>query len=473
MSTVVRAAVDLGASSGRVLVGRLERDRIDLAEVARFPTAPRRRTTGPSGPGLFWDFDALLGHIRRGLDEAARQHSDLASVGIDSWAVDYGLLRQGELIDDPFCYRDERCQRGVDWVHQRVGFEQLHARNGLQFLPFTTVYQLGAESPPGRGADALLLVPDLVTHALTGHLATERTNASTTGLLDPRTGDWDTDLMAALGIPRALFTGLVDAGDERGHTRVGHRDLPVLTTASHDTAAAILATPMDPERSAYASLGTWGLVGVELEHPVLSEAARRANFTNEGGVAGTTRFLRNVMGTWLLSEVLREWGREDDLVDLLAAAAAQPAPRSLVDVDDPAFLAPDDMATRLTAWLREHDQPVPESAAGVVRLVVESTAAAQAAAVHRAGELTGRRVEQVHVVGGGSRSELLCQLLADHSGLTVLAGPVEATGIGNLLGQSGMTTRDDVERARSLVSASTRVRVHQPGGSVDDAQYRR
>ena len=458
MTSVTVAAVDLGASSGRVMIGHVTGESVELHSAGRFANRPVHLPDG-----LHWDLVHLYASALEGLQNAVVTGHDLASVGIDSWAVDYGLLSGDRLIGLPYNYRDARCARGVRAVHEKVPFEALYARNGLQFLPFNTLYQLASEDPIGLGADRLLMIPDLMAYWLTGVAVTEQTNASSTGLLDPRTRTWDTELMDRLGIPAALFGELVAPGHVIGPVRpevaeaVG-ASFPVVAVPTHDTAAAVMAVPMDPARAAYISCGTWGLVGVENPSPVLTDAAREANFTNEGGVDGTTRFLHNVMGLWILTETLHTWqvrGRHAGLVSLLDAAASEPTPSALFDVDDARFLPPGDMEIRIHAWLAERGLPVPASDAGLVRLIVESLADAFARAVADAARLSGIDVRQIHVVGGGSQNTLLCQLTADRSGLPVVAGPVEATALGNVLGQArAHGVGGSLESLRALVAAS-------------------
>jgi rhamnulokinase len=443
------AAIDLGASSGRVVRGRVGPDELSIQTVARFPNGPVERADG-----LHWDFPALLDHARAGLAAAG----PVAGIGVDAWAVDYGLLRDDRLIDLPWCYRDGRTAAGVEAVHARIGAEDLYRRTGLQFLPFNTIYQLAAEA---RLADAerLLLVPDLVTWSLTDRGVCERTNASTTGLLDVHTRQWDPELLALVGLDPAQLGELVDPGTVVGE----HEGTPVVAVGSHDTASAVVGVPMTEPDAAYVSCGTWGLVGVEIGTPVVDEAARAANFTNEGGVDGRTRFLTNVMGTWLLSETLRTWGT-DDLASLLEQAAAYDGAVTLFDVQDPRFLPPGDMPARIAELCRERQVPVPEGRAGVVRSIVASLADGFATAVEQAAALSGRVVRRVHVVGGGAQNTLLCRLLADRLGLPVLAGPVEATALGNVLvqGRAHGALSGSLEDLRVLVARTHPPVVHQP-----------
>ncbi|BDY29087.1 rhamnulokinase [Mycolicibacterium mageritense] len=434
-------AVDLGATSGRVVVGDFGADGLTMRTIARFPNGPVTLWDG-SRTALHADIPGLYGHVVAGLTQAGRDCDNLAGIGVDSWAVDYGLLRDGRLLSLPMHYRDARTERGVALVHDVITAEELYQRNGIQFLPFNTVYQLADERVNGllELADTVLLVPDLITYWLTGQRVAERTNASTTGLLG-LDGVWDHDLMNRLKLPHTLFPELVEAGSRRGPllpevaAQLGFQT-EVASAASHDTASAVAAIPMHDDQSAYISCGTWGLVGVELAQPVTTEASRAANFTNEVGADGRIRFLHNVMGLWLLSETLRHYerdGRTFDLAVLLEQAAEQPAPVHVFDADDPRFLPPGDMPDRIAQWYRERDLPVPHGPAAVVRTILESLAAAFASAVTTAAELSGIPVRTVHIVGGGAQNELLCQLIADRVGLPLLAGPVEATALGNIL----------------------------------------
>jgi rhamnulokinase len=454
------AAVDLGATSGRVMLGHVGHNELRLQPVARFPNGP---TATPDG--LRWNVTALFEHVLTGLANATREWPDLASVGVDSWAVDYGLLAQGHLLAEPFHYRDERNSAAVRTVHNKISATELYSRNGLQHLPFNTLFQLSSDAASGTlaTADSFLLVPDLLNFWLSGTQLAERTNASTTGLLDPVTRAWDEELIARLGLPRTLFPPLVDAGVLIGGLRPQVRDrvgadIDVVTVASHDTASAVAAIPATDADFAYISCGTWGLVGVELDEPVISEAGRAANFTNEGGLDGRVRYLHNVMGLWLLSESVRTWEEQDgdkvDLAALLDAAAAVTAPVALFDANAPEFSPPGDMPARIAAWCRLHDQPVPRSKAEFTRSIIESLAHDFAAAVQTASELSGHEVRVIHLVGGGSLNTLLCQLTADRSGLPVHAGPVEATAIGNILVQARATglVTGDIETLRALVA---------------------
>ena len=470
------AAVDLGASSGRVMIGRVAPNELELTEVHRFSNDP---VLLPDG--LHWDILRLYREVLAGLREATRAADGLVSIGLDSWAIDYGLLDEaGSLLGDPYHYRDARNAAGVAAVHEVVEPADLYARTGLQFLPFNTIYQLAA----ARGTSALaaartmLLIPDLLGYWLSGVRVAEVTNASTTGFLDVHRRTWDTELMGSLAIPPSLFPPLGAPGDVIGPMRddvrqaTGASAETVLTlVGSHDTASAVVGVPAGNESFAYIACGTWSLVGVELEHAVLTEASRAANFTNEGGVDDRIRYLRNVMGLWLLQESLRTWeleGRAENLPALLVAAGELPTGGPIIDADDPSFLAPGDMPSRIGEACLRLDQPVPGTRAALVRCILDSLAAAFGRAVRDAARLSGRSVEVVHLVGGGARNTLLCQLTADACEVPVLAGPVEATALGNVLIQArarGLLA-GDLATLRALVGVTQDVRRYEPRASL-------
>ena len=469
---VALAAVDLGASSGRVVLGRVGPDTLAVEEVSRFRNGAVRLPDG-----LYWDILGLYTDVLDGIRAAERRAVRLAGLAIDSWAVDYGLLdADGALRGNPRHYRDPRAERAVDDVHGKIAPERLYEITGLQFLPFNTLYQLAAE-PVLTAGDQALLVPDLLGYWLTGVRAAEETNASTTGLVDARTGDWSAEVIGAVGLPPGLLPGVVPAGrvlgevsgPVRGELGIDH-DLVVTTVGSHDTASAVVGVPAEGTRFGYVSCGTWGLVGVELDAPVLTEDSRRANFTNERGVDGTVRYLRNVMGLWLLSESMRSWnlrGLDVDLGEVLAAAAALPAGGPRIDPDDPVFLPPGDMPARIADACQAAGRPIDGAGpAVVVRCILDSLAAAFAAAVLQAEQLSGQPVEVVHLVGGGSQNALLCQLTADAAGKPVVAGPVEATALGNLLVQARTSgaVSGDLGALRARVRAATRLDRFAPRG---------
>ena len=354
--------MDLGASNGRVIVGQVGRGELHIDDVRRFANDPMHRPDG-----LHWDIDGLYREVLAGLRTAVAG-GDIASAGIDSWAIDYGLLgADGRLLAPPFHYRDDRTVRTEPVVEALVDPAANYAVTGIQHLPFNTVYQLLRE-PTARlaAASKMLLIPDLLAFWLTGEVGAERTNASTTALYDVRTGAWSDAVIDGAGLPRRLFPALRDPGARIGSAlpAAGLDGLPIVAVASHDTASAVLAVPAAGEHFAYLCTGTWSLVGVELDAPVLSDASREANFTNEVGVDGTIRYLRNVMGLWLLQECQRTWA-EPDAARLLAAAESAPPFAAIVDPDDADFLAPGDMPARIDAYCARTDQAAPASRAGL------------------------------------------------------------------------------------------------------------
>ncbi|GAA1374721.1 rhamnulokinase [Streptomyces beijiangensis] len=473
------AAVDLGASSGRVMVGRVGRDTLELTEAHRFPNRPVHLPEG-----LRWDILSLYAGILDGLRAAgATTDGHLASIGVDSWAVDYGLLdADGALLGNPVHYRDSRTDGAAEKVWSSVPADRLYAATGIQYAPFNTLYQLTAAhgTPQLAAAKRLLLIPDLLTYWLTGEVGTELTNASTTQLIDPRTGGWAHSLADGLGIDLGLFGPLRRPGDPSGILLPSVLEateltgpVPVTTVASHDTASAVAAVPAARgERFAYICTGTWSLAGLELDAPVLTEDSRAANFTNELGIDGTVRYLRNIMGLWLLQECVRDWG-DPDVTELLHRAAAVPGLRSVVDASDPAFLAPGGMERRIAAACRATGQPVPATPAETTRCILDSLALAHRAAIEDAQRLAGRTVDTVHMVGGGARNALLCQLTADACGLPVVAGPAEASALGNVLVQARaqglMGDRSDM---RALVSRTQPLVRYEPrGGRAERADW--
>jgi rhamnulokinase len=455
------AAVDLGATSGRVMLGRLGPDLLSVEAVHRFPNDPVRIPDG-----LHWNILELYRNLLIGLRKAVGAQPDLAGVGIASWAVDYGLVKGDHLINNPFHYRDERTARGVDLVHKIADHATLYATNGLQFQPFNSIYQLAVDHEDGAIDDTtrMLMIPDLLGFWLTGEQVVERTNASTTGLLDISNGSWNATLIDKLSLPRSLFPRLVDPGSRIGSLRdevAAEVDatavVDVIAVGSHDTASAVVGVPMTEPGAAFISSGTWSLVGVELDRPVLTEESREANFTNEGGVDGKIRYLRNVMGMWLLSESIRTWEREGQLVELttlLNQAAAVPTPVPIFDANHPSLLPPGDMPKRIAALCVEAGAAAPESPAVFARSILESLAEAYATAINDAERLSGQKINTVHIVGGGSQNTLLCQLTANRTDRRVLAGPVEATAVGNVLiqGRAVGLVEGELSELRALVA---------------------
>ena len=485
------AAVDLGASGGRVIAGRVSGSGVELREVSRFPNEPVL-----AGGTLHWDILGLYRSVCAGLSAAASTFP-LASAGIDTWGVDYGLLdAAGALVGNPVHYRDSR----TDGVTVPVSAETLYAVTGIQHLPINTIYQLAAAAgtPALSAARTLLLIPDLLAYWLTGSVGVEVTNASTTGLLDVATRTWAVGLIEQAGMPAGIFPPLRQPGDligliTAGRTGVGAGDgargqgafvgggaepVPLVAVGSHDTASAVVAVPASGPHFAYISSGTWSLVGMELARPVLTEQSRLANFTNEAGIDGTVRYLRNVTGLWLLQECLRSWGVSAesgagpaagpglDLDSLLGAAAREKPLQFVIDADDPVFMPPGDMPARICAWLAARDLPAPSGPAQLVRCIMDSLALAYRRALLAAQSLSGQHADVVHIVGGGSRNDLLCQLTADATGLPVVAGPAEATALGNVLVQARAVgaAPPTLPGMRAILRSGLALRTFSPAG---------
>ena len=458
------AAVDLGAQSGRVAVGRFDGERLSVEEVHRFANVPVRvRGT------LHWDVLRLYGDVLEGLRTAASA-AEVASVAVDSWGVDFGLLdRAGRLVQNPVHYRDSRRAAAVEMVYAKVGARTLYDRTGIQLMPINTVFELAAMAaepdPVLAAADRLLLIPDLFHHWLCGAKTTERTNATTTQCYDVGAGAWAADLLEQLGVPARLLPEIVEPATQLGPVTDdvgGTAGAVVVAAGTHDTASAVAGTPLGGDRTAFLSVGTWSLVGVESRVPVLGDDAFRANLTNEGGVGGTFRVLRNVTGLWLLEECRRQWGRGLD--ELLAAAMHEPPLRSFVEPNDPVFAAPGDMPARIADYCEHTGQPRPESEGAIVRCILESLALKHAETVDLLARVTDRSLDELHIVGGGAKNALLCEWTAAAAERPVHAGPAEATLVGNVLVQAiALGEIASLAEAREVARRSFSPRRHEPG----------
>ena len=447
------------------MLGGFDGARLTLAEAHRFPNIPVR-----VGATLFWDVPRLWGDIQHGLAAAAQlAGGPLASVGVDTWGVDFGLLgRDDQLLGQPVHYRDARTLGMIDLATRRVPRAEIFERTGLQFQPFNTLYQLLAlaehGSPQLAAADRLLTMPDLFHFWLSGVKANEFTIATTTQCYDPRAGDWAWGLLEQFGLPTRLFGPIVQPGTALGPLlpaladELGLTGTQVVAPASHDTGSAVAAAPFAGAAQIYLSSGTWSLIGVELAAPLIDARALAYNFTNEGGVGGAFRLLKNIMGLWLVQECRRAWATQGNAyayADLIALAEQAPAFAALVEASDERWLAPGDMPARLRAYCRETHQPEPETKGAVVRCILESLALEYRWAAERLEELTGRQFDTIHIIGGGARNTLLNQFAADATGRTVVAGPIEATALGNIVVQA-MAARHlaSPAEARALVRAS-------------------
>jgi rhamnulokinase len=460
MTTPTVLAVDLGAESGRVMAVRLGAAALQVEELHRFPNTPvAARGT------VYWDVLRLWGEIQAGLEKGWALRP--MSLGVDAWGVDFALLdAHGGLLGNPVHYRDRRTEGMLALALSRVDRAWVFEQTGIQFLPFNTLYQLlslvETRSPQLQAARTFLTLPDLINYWLTGFPACEFSNATTTQLFNPRPGRWAAELMAALGIPPAIFPGIIPPG-----TRIGdYHGVPVIAPACHDTGSAVAAVPAQTPRFAYISSGTWSLVGLEVSTPLINPAALAANVTNEGGVAGTYRLLKNVMGLWIVQQCRATWearGQRYSYAELAQLAQAAPPLRALINPDDIRFLPAGDHAQLVQTLCVERGEPAPQSPGEIIRCVLDSLALAYREVLRSLLALTGTACEVVHIVGGGARNELLCQLTADATGLPVVAGPVEATALGNALVQLiALGELANLEEARRFVAGSSGLRRYEP-----------
>jgi rhamnulokinase len=476
-------ALDLGAESGRGLLGRFDGRQLTLEEIHRFPNGPVRMLKT-----LHWDLPHLFQEVKTAIGKAGSTAAEIDGIGVDTWGVDFGLVGKGDtLLGNPVHYRDARTEGMLEAAFRRLPRERIYELSGLQFLPFNTAYQLlslrKADSPLLAVAETLLMMPDLFGWLLTGTRAGERTNASTTQLMDARQGTWSDELCDSLEIPRSILPELIDPGTELGSLlpsvmdEVGlGRSVRVIAPATHDTASAVAAVPATGRGASlrppaapdwcYLSSGTWSLLGVEVSQPVINAETMRYNFTNEGGVAGTTRLLKNIMGLWLVQECRRTWarsGRDLTYEELTARAQVAPPFLALVDPDDPSFLAPGDMPARLALFCQRSGQAPPSDEGGFVRCCLESLALKYRWTIERLETILATAIRTIHVVGGGAKNTLLCQFTSDACGRPVHAGPVEATAIGNILMQAiGRNRLGSIAELREVVARSFPVTVYEP-----------
>ncbi len=466
-------AVDLGAGSGRVFLGGLGAGELLLEEVRRFQY-PARESAGH----LRWNLPYILGEIKAGAREAGERARErgrpVHSIGVDSWAVDYGLIDgEGSLIEDPVCYRDERTRGVIEKVFARMSREEIFARTGIQFLDFNTVFQLSAHCAEGmpRAASRLLLVPDLVHFLLSGRAVTEYTNATTTQLVNAGSGTWDGEILERLHLPAHLLTEIVPAGTDIGPltgavaAELGLPGLRVIAPATHDTGSAVAGAPLE-DGWAYISSGTWSLVGVERKGALLDAKVARHNFSNEGGAFGTTRFLKNVMGLWILESCRQEWrgqGRDVRYESLLRQIETMDGCPALIFPDDPRFFNPSSMLEAIAAQLAESGQRMPTDPPVVAQVILASLALRYASVLRTVEALTGRKISGLLIVGGGSRNDYLNQVTATVTGLKVRAGPAEATVTGNLLVQAIVHGRfDSLAEGRRHVAQNLRMAEFEP-----------
>ena len=470
----VYLAVDLGAGSGRVLAGEFDGRRIELHEIHRFENSPIKL---PSG--WHWNVTSLHQHILDGLKKAADVYGDrVKSLGVDTWGVDYALLDDsGKMLGVPYQYRDSRTDGMMERAFERVPKKKIYERTGIQFMFFNTLFQLLAEEDDAAlgAAEDLVFMPDLFAYWLSGRKVQERSIASTSQLYNPKTADWDYDLIARLGLPKKLFKKIVDPGTNLGPVNdvtikeTGLKRVEVVSVAGHDTACAVAAVPSSSAMPAYISSGTWSLMGLELPEPVISQQSFEDGFTNEIGVGGTIRFLKNICGLWLIQECRRAWleiGLDVPYGKMASMAGEMEPFRSLIDPDDPVFVEAGNMPERIQRYCGKTDQPVPERKGQIIRCIYESLALRYAQVWDRLVSYTENTPEAIHIVGGGCQDKLLNQFTANALGVPVLASPVEATGLGNIMAQlmaDGSIT--SLTEGREIVANSSLVDRYEPEDS--------
>ena len=469
-------AVDLGAESGRVMLATVNQAGIVLLEMHRFPNGPVR-----VGNVLHWDIQRLWGEIQTGIgkaiSEAASKGQSVAGIGVDTWGVDFGLLdNNGELLANPVHYRDSRTDGMPEKFFSRMPRERAYAISGIQTMNLNTLFQLCslAENRPATLDQArhLLYIPDLLSYWLCGRIANEYTIASTSQMLDAHQRQYSKEILACIPMHPPILPDLVMPGTLLGHVTgsaaaaTQAQGVPVLAVGAHDTASAVAAVPANAENWLFLSSGTWSLLGAELDQPILTADAMNFNLTNEGGVGGKIRLLKNIAGLWLLQECRRAWardGKDFDYRTLVQLAREAPARGALLDLEDPHMLAPGDMPMKIVAQCRRTGQKIPETPGEFTRLILESLAATYARVRDMIEKVTGRKFTHLHIVGGGSQNELLNQLAADATGLHVLAGPVEATAMGNVMVQAMATGQlDSLAAGRQLVAKSSMLREFVP-----------
>ena len=468
-------ACDIGAESGRLMLGTLDVGKLRIEEIHRFSNTPMH-----VNGSLHWDVPQLFHELKAGLAKAAQLKLPLASFGCDTWGVDYLLFdARGELMPPAFHYRDPRSQRGVEAAYRKTDWPTIFGETGIQFMPFNSLFQLAAEDP-GRldRAHQVLLVADGFNYLLTGIAKAEESLASTSQLYNPRTRSWSDRLIQALDFPRRLFPAIVPSGTRLGPLRpeiaqeTGLHGLEVIATCSHDTAAAVAAVPGTTSTHwAYLSSGTWSLLGVQLPVPIINDTCRELNFTNEIGFGGSVRLLKNIVGLWVVQECRRAWaisGQEFDYATLTKLAGEAAPLVSLIDLTDPRFVSPGDMPKKIADYCSESGQPIPQNPGAMIRCVLESLALLYRRTLRQVERITGSRMRRLHIVGGGSKNTLLNQFTANAVQIPVLAGPAEATAAGNILIQAiTLGHLQSLAAAREVVRQSTSIETFNPEGGVE------
>ncbi len=460
-------AFDFGASSGRAIIGEYKNGKLNYSEIHRFPNGGKN-----DGNGLRWEYDRLEKEVLIGIEKAV-QAGGFDAIGIDTWGVDYGFLKDGKLLSAPYCYRDERTEAVFGEVMDKIG-DTLYSRTGIQVMRINTIFQLYESMKNDENykiADKMLFMPDLFAYMLTGNAVSEYTIASTSGMLNPVTRDWDRELLASLGINCDILPEIVDSGNLYGYLKsdlcekFGIKSVPVVAVCGHDTGSAVVAVPAEDKDFCYISCGTWSLMGVELDKPLLSKESMKENFTNEGGFEGTIRYLKNIMGLWIIQECKRNWkeqGKDMSFGEIMTEAEKAELV-AYIDPDDATFEKPCNMPEVIREYCKKTNQRVPETIGEIARCVYESLACKYRYVVEKLEKLTGRKYGAINIIGGGGQNTMLCRLTADVCGRKVLAGPFEATAVGNMAVQlKALGELKDLKDIRRMVMNSEDVKVYEP-----------
>jgi len=464
MAQIYNLAVDFGASNGRLILGKFDGEKIELEEIYRFPNEPVR-----IGSRFYWDFPRLFHELKNGLKKAGGKRIKISGIGIDTWGVDYGLLdKNGDLLSNPVHYRDNRTDNIIDNVEKVMPFEEIYKLTGIQYMQINTLFQLYADLKfrPDilEKADALLFMPDIFAFYLTGQKYNEYTIASTSQMLEVFSKTWALEMLEKLSLPTKILKKIIMPGNIIGkltkdiQEETGLPDVPVMSVGSHDTASAVAATPLEGENCAYISSGTWSLLGVESKEPIVNEDSLKDNFTNEGGLECRIRFLKNINGLWMIQQLKKHWqehGIDVGYGEISKAAAAIKNDGFIIDPNDKSFLAPLNMATAVQQYCINNGQGEPREIGEIARAVYNGLAREYKARISNLEEITGRKINVINMVGGGIQDEFLCQHTANITGKTVLAGPIEATALGNILAQLiALGEINDLSQGREIVKNS-------------------
>lgn len=465
---IVCLAFDFGASSGRLMMSRFDGKKIELQEIYRFPNEPVR-----VGERFYWDILRLFHEMKNGLKKAASMKLNISSIGIDTWGVDYGLLDENDnLVSNPIHYRDSRTENILDNIKDKMSFKEIYRRTGIQYLSFNTIYQLISDNEIRQDifkqAKTLLLIPDFFNFLLTGKKYNEYTDASTSQLINAETKNWDRDLMDKLGIPQHIFQNIIMPGNVVGYLskeiqeETGLGAIPVISVGSHDTASAVAGTPLNSENSAYLSCGTWSLLGIESDKPIINENALKCNFTNEGGVENTIRFLKNINGLWLIQQLKKSWSENIEAVsfpDIIKAAEDAQNKSFIINPNEQLFMVPLNMADAIKQYCMESGQGTPQGLGEIAIAVYNGLTAEYKNTVQSLESLSGKTIDAINMVGGGIQDTFLCKLTAKVTGKKVYAGPIEASVLGNIIMQlKALGDIESLSKGREIIKKSFEIK---------------